>query len=233
VLGLWEKTKNARTTRFIHTGRIAVFGGQVIWLIAGLIVAILFGLIALYYKEELRIERWRLKNEVERTRNWRSPMECNALASQIHAEEVSRAGQLAEVLAQNRLEAWKTAEIEGIRQQEHRTATAGANVALECWKITQEAAIRADAINRSQAVSKGKITEHLVPFFPNFNYNSRDARFLGSPVDLIVFNGLSDGELKEIVFLEIKTGNSVLTTRERQIRARVQEGLVRWEELKI
>lgn len=112
-------------------------------------------------------------------------------------------------------------------------AMQAAGIVLDGWRKDEETAIRADAINRSQAISKGKITEHLVPYFPEFEYNPKDARFLGSPVDLIVFNGLSDGELKEVVFLEIKTGNSVLTQRERQIRMKVEEGKIRWAELRI
>jgi len=54
----------------------------------------------------------------------------------------------------------------------------------------------------------GQITEHLVPFLPDFKYNPKDARFLGTPVDLIVFDGLSDGQLKQVVFIEVKSGSS-------------------------
>lgn len=131
---------------------------------------------------------------------------------------------------------WKRDEIEGIRTQEREVAEAQAINKLVEWQADMEPLIREDAIKRSQAVSKGKITEHLVPFFPAFTdrgYNSRDARFLGSPVDIILFNGLSDGELKEIVFLEIKTGKSALTARERQIRNCVDTRSVRWEELRV
>jgi predicted Holliday junction resolvase-like endonuclease len=73
-------------------------------------------------------------------------------------------------------------------------------------------------------VTRGKITEHLVPYFPDFPYNPKDARFLGSPVDLIVFDGLSEEEIRKIVFIEIKTSdNPALSRREREVRAAVQE----------
>ncbi|MGH9321972.1 MAG: Holliday junction resolvase-like protein [Vicinamibacteria bacterium] len=98
----------------------------------------------------------------------------------------------------------------------------------------REAAIRKDALRRSQSSVAGKATEHLAALFPEFPFDPRDARFLGSPVDLIVFDGLSAGELREIVFVEVKTGPSAaLSTRERRIRDIVSAGRVRWKEIKI
>src|SRR5207302_822704 len=78
-------------------------------------------------------------------------------------------------------------------------------------------AIRQDAVQRSQAVTTGKVHEQLVPYLPEFGFNPKDARFLGSPVDLLVFDGLDAGELRRVVFIEIKTGGSALTGRERQL----------------
>lgn len=92
---------------------------------------------------------------------------------------------------------------------------------------------RQDAIVRSQAVIAGKVQEQLVPFLPGFGFNPKDARFLGSPVDLIVFDGLDEGTLKRIVFLEVKTGGSTLSGRERQLRNAVLEQRVEWEEFRL
>jgi predicted Holliday junction resolvase-like endonuclease len=92
--------------------------------------------------------------------------------------------------------------------------------------------IRRDAIQRSQAVTLGKVTEHLLPFLPDFDFDPRDARFLGSPVDLVVFDGLSNGDVKRIVFLEVKTGRSALNPRERCVREAVQSRQVEWVELR-
>src|SRR5213595_36519 len=94
-------------------------------------------------------------------------------------------------------------------------------------------AIRQDAVQRSQAVTSGKVHEQLVPYLPEFGFNPKDARFLGSPVDLLVFDGLDDGELRRVVFIEIKTGGSALTGRERQLRDVVRARQVAWEELRI
>src|SRR5919109_2111453 len=106
-------------------------------------------------------------------------------------------------------------------------------VYVQRWKARYTQAIRQDAVQRSQAVTTGKVHEQLVPYLPEFGFNPKDARFLGSPVDLLVFDGLDDGELRRVVFLEIKTGGSTLTGRERQVRDVVRALQVSWEELRI
>jgi predicted Holliday junction resolvase-like endonuclease len=98
----------------------------------------------------------------------------------------------------------------------------------------REARIREDALSRSHSVVGGKATEHLAPLLPGFEFDPRDARFLGSPIDFIVFDGLSEGEIQEIVFIEIKTGPSAaLTTRERRVRDTVDSRRVRFLEVRI
>jgi hypothetical protein len=101
------------------------------------------------------------------------------------------------------------------------------------WKFRYTGMIREDAVQRSRAVTTGKVYEQVVPYLPGFPYNPKDVRFLGGPVDLVVFDGLADGQVERIVFLEVKTGSSHLTSRERQVRAVVQAGEVEWEELRI
>ena len=101
------------------------------------------------------------------------------------------------------------------------------------WRLRYSASIREDAVQRSLAVTAGKVHEQLVPYLPEFGFNPKDARFLGSPVDLLVFDGLDDGELRRVVFIEIKTGGSTLTGRERQLRDVVRARQVAWEELRI
>lgn len=124
---------------------------------------------------------------------------------------------------QRRFEKWRTQELES------RAAEL-----FERWRLEQEPDIRRDAVRRSQSVVTGKVTEHLVPLMGEFPFNPKDVRFLGSPVDLVVFDGMSEDTLSEIVFVEIKTGASAaLSTRERRIRDVVRAGHVRWHELRI
>lgn len=101
------------------------------------------------------------------------------------------------------------------------------------WKARHTGAIRQDAVQRSQAVTVGKVSEQLLPYLPGFRFNPKDARFLGSPVDLVVFDGLDEGELRGVWFLEVKTGNAALSGRERQIRDAILEKRVGWDELRL
>jgi predicted Holliday junction resolvase-like endonuclease len=101
------------------------------------------------------------------------------------------------------------------------------------WKLRYTSSIRADAVQRSQAVTMGKVHEQLIPYLPDFPYNPKDVRFLGSPVDLVIFDGLAAGRLERIVFVEVKTGGAVLTSRERCVRDVVQARDVEWAELRV
>ncbi len=101
------------------------------------------------------------------------------------------------------------------------------------WKLRYTASIRENAVQRSLAVTVGKVQEQLVPYLPEFGFNPKDARFLGSPVDLIVFDGLAAGEVRRVVFLEVKTGTAPLTARERQVREVIEARDVEWAELRL
>lgn len=101
------------------------------------------------------------------------------------------------------------------------------------WKARYTRAVRLDAVQRSLAVTTGKVFEQLVPYLPDFPFNPKDARFLGSPVDFVVFDGLSDGAVQRVVFVEVKTGDAGLSTRERRVRDAVQDGQVQWLELRV
>src|SRR5437667_5132080 len=101
------------------------------------------------------------------------------------------------------------------------------------WRLRYSAAIRENAVQRSLAVTAGKVHEQLVPYLPEFGFNPKDARFLGSPVDLIVFDGLAAGDVRRVVFLEVKTGGAALSPRERPVRAVIEAREVAWAELRL
>jgi len=101
------------------------------------------------------------------------------------------------------------------------------------WRLRYSAKIRENAVQRSLAVTAGKVHEQLVPYLPEFGFNPKDARFLGSPVDLVVFDGLADGQVRRVVFLEVKTGGAPLTARERQVRQVIEAREVAWAELRL
>ena len=87
-----------------------------------------------------------------------------------------------------------------------------------------------EAIAQSRAVLGGKFTEQMAPYLPEFNYDPTEARFIGSPIDFIVFPGLAKGDPEEIVIMEIKSGKTgQLTPQEKKIRQLIEDGMVRWE----
>ena len=97
------------------------------------------------------------------------------------------------------------------------------------WEAEMEQA-RKSAITQSRSVLGGKFTEQMVPYLPDFKYDPTEARFIGSPIDLIIFPGLARGDPEEIVIMEIKTGRTAqLTPQERKIRQLIENGMVRWE----
>ena len=100
--------------------------------------------------------------------------------------------------------------------------------------------VRQDTVDRSRAVLKGKMAEQVAPLLPGFAYWPADARFLGDPVDYVVFNGYSacrdgggDADELEVVILDIKQGKSTLSRAQRQIAEAVAQGRVRFEVVRI
>jgi predicted Holliday junction resolvase-like endonuclease len=144
---------------------------------------------------------------------------------------VSLKGQIA-IRIKEEVQAWRSKEIEAVKVEQKDIALREAKAKLTQWKNDQENIIRQDAAQRSQATTIGKVAEHFIPYLPDFLYNPKDARFIGSPIDFIVFDGLNDNEVKDIVFIEIKTGKSGLNQRQRQIREAIQSGKVLWQELR-
>ena len=103
--------------------------------------------------------------------------------------------------------------------------------ALRASRRTRD--IRRDAVSQSRAITRGQVFEQFAAYFPGFGFNPKDAQFLGKPVDFVVFDGLDEGDVRRIVFVEIKTGNAALTTRERRIREAIERGHVEWRELRL
>ncbi len=91
-------------------------------------------------------------------------------------------------------------------------------------------AARLDAANRSRAVLQGQFSEQLAPFMPNFPFNPSDCRFIGKPIDLLVFKGMDDKQIEEVVFVEVKTGNSKLSQQEKNLKEAIEKKKVSWFE---
>jgi len=109
---------------------------------------------------------------------------------------------------------------------------------LERWKIECTNAIRKDSVNRSRSTLKGRISEQMAPLLPEFPYSPADARFIGNPVDFIVFDGYTKvkdegGDSIRIVLVEMKKGKGKLSREESMIKRAVEEGRVSWQTIVI
>jgi predicted Holliday junction resolvase-like endonuclease len=105
---------------------------------------------------------------------------------------------------------------------------------LERWKIECTSDIRKDSVNRSRSTLKGKISEQMAPFLPEFPFSPADARFIGNPIDFVVFDGYTKakdekGDSIGVVLVEVKKGKGKLSREERLIQKAVEEGRVTWQ----
>jgi predicted Holliday junction resolvase-like endonuclease len=109
---------------------------------------------------------------------------------------------------------------------------------LDQWRqselVAAVQAARREALQQSRVTLKGRIGEQLAPLLPEFfqKFEPADARFIGSPIDYVIFKNLShvdasasDG-LIEVFIVDVKTGNAVLTRAERLIKEAVERGAV-------
>jgi predicted Holliday junction resolvase-like endonuclease len=80
---------------------------------------------------------------------------------------------------------------------------------------------------KSSEVRLGQISENLAPFLKDFKYNPKETHFIGMPIDYIIF------EEDKIIFLEVKSGKSQLSTKQRNIRNLIKDNKVFWDEMRI
>jgi len=128
---------------------------------------------------------------------------------------------------ENKLEAIKrTIEKERAEQQEKFKVT-----------VIEE---RKDAKELSRHTIKGKIGEQMSPLFPEFysKYEPSDARFLGSPIDYIIFKHMSEYDKKtkaedvpiDVILVEVKsTKKAGLTEKEKAVKIAVEDGRVSFD----
>ena len=107
------------------------------------------------------------------------------------------------------------------------------NIRIQQQVQEEKDRIRKDALTRSRAVLKGKIGEQMAPLLEAFPFQPADARFIGSPIDYIVFEGYSLNNPTEIILIDVKTGNAQLNTIEKRIAQLVNAKRVRWMTIRI
>ncbi len=92
---------------------------------------------------------------------------------------------------------------------------------------------RKDAILKSRSVLSGQFSEQLAPYLPDFQYLPTECRFMGKPIDFIVFKGMDEKKIDEVIFVEVKSGNAKLTEHEKNLKETIEKKKVKWVEYRI
>lgn len=79
----------------------------------------------------------------------------------------------------------------------------------------------------SARVKMGQIGEQFACLHTNFKYDRKETKALLQPVDFVCF------EENEVVFVDIKTGNAQLSSKQRRIRDNIRAGRVKFEVFRI
>ena len=82
------------------------------------------------------------------------------------------------------------------------------------------------------AVNIGKNLEKVLPTMNDFKWLAPDSKFLGDPIDLIIFNGLSENKVSSISFVEVKSGKARLNNHQKTIRDAIEEHKVSYKVFK-
>ena len=80
---------------------------------------------------------------------------------------------------------------------------------------------------KSSEVRLGLISETLAPFLDQFDFDPENCIFLGKPIDYISF------EDEIITFIEVKSGQAQLSTKQRHIRDLVKDKQIAWKQIRI
>lgn len=93
--------------------------------------------------------------------------------------------------------------------------------------------IRNDAVKQSRSVLAGQFSEQIAPYLPDFPYKPTEARFIGKPIDFLVFKGMDEGKIDEIVFVEVKSGQSKLNGIQKSLKSAAESKKISWHEYKV
>ena len=84
------------------------------------------------------------------------------------------------------------------------------------------------AIITTRSVNIGKNLEKILPIMEDFKWQLPDCRFLGDPIDLLIFNGLSVNNIESISFIEVKSGKARLNKHQKLVKEAVEDNRVKY-----
>jgi predicted Holliday junction resolvase-like endonuclease len=163
-------------------------------------------------KEEILNERWK-RQIAELEKEYSIKIEKgNSLMQQIKDENKLRLEELTKQ--------WQVRYIQDIEE-------------LKRLFKDSEKVIRLKSVSSSRRSLVGKFIERFVPFLRKIPYEPSDMHFIGSPIDYIVFEGLHEDNVQKVIFVEVKTGESKLTKREKSLKEAIERKKVSWKEINI
>ena len=97
------------------------------------------------------------------------------------------------------------------------------------WRIYRWKSMEKKFKKQSRAVLTGQIGEQFAPFLPNFPYKPSESKYIGKPIDFIIFHGLDDEAIQKVVFVEVKSGkHRRLSKTEKSLKHAIQQQRVEW-----
>ena len=89
------------------------------------------------------------------------------------------------------------------------------------------------AVRRSRSVLSGMFAEQLAPYLPNFPFSPTEAKFIGAPIDFLIFRGMDAQHIEEVIFVEVKSGSARLNHNEHSLKEAIENKRVRWHEYRV
>jgi len=180
--------------------------------------------------ESYKKDRETLLSEIEKLKEGR---EIALNKEWNYIRELQEKLRVTEIISQAQKEENRKLELQHKRDLEKQIDVLSLEMAK--WKDEELGkAIKSSNI-KSRSILRGKNAEHYVPFSDDFleEFSPSDAKFLGNPIDYVIFKNASKITDKEeadieIVFADVKTGKSQLTKLQRCIKKAVEEGRISW-----
>ena len=89
------------------------------------------------------------------------------------------------------------------------------------------------AVQRSRSVLSGMFAEQLAPYLSDFPFSPTEAKFIGAPIDFLVFKGMDAHHIEGVIFVEVKSGSSRLNHNEHSLKDAIDNKRVRWYEYRV
>ena len=90
------------------------------------------------------------------------------------------------------------------------------------WKSKLDQ-LRMEIADKQRAGIKGRVTEMFAPYLEGFPFKASECKFLGDPIDYVVFEGLDERNIKGIHFLDVKADSSELSKHQKQIKEIIEQ----------